>query len=61
MSIQTFDSWSRPSVRPPRAISAGDSDCTDVIEVLRLSGSEPDVQRIAQGLRYDQEYDAFME
>ncbi|AUS29006.1 hypothetical protein J2W97_003424 [Paenibacillus jamilae] len=33
----------------------------DVIEVLRRSGSEPDIQHIAQGLRYDQEYDAFME
>ncbi|MGG4184823.1 MULTISPECIES: DUF7716 domain-containing protein [Paenibacillus] len=33
----------------------------DVIEVLRHSGSEPDIERIAQGLRYYHEYDAFME
>ncbi|WP_254207605.1 hypothetical protein [Paenibacillus sp. AK121] len=59
--MTAYKHWFRPSVRPPRAISAGDSDCTDVIEVLRRSGSEPDVQRIAQGLRYDHEYDAFME
>ncbi|WP_149096470.1 DUF7716 domain-containing protein [Paenibacillus terrae] len=33
----------------------------DVIEVLRRSGNEPDIHRIAQGLQYYHEYDAFME
>ncbi|WP_226002562.1 hypothetical protein [Paenibacillus sp. BJ-4] len=33
----------------------------DVIEVLHRSGSKPSLQRIAQGLQYYYEYDAFME
>ncbi|WP_442953155.1 DUF7716 domain-containing protein [Paenibacillus sp. IHB B 3084] len=33
----------------------------DVFEVLRRSGNEPDIHRIAQGLQYYHEYDAFME
>ncbi|MGM1021172.1 MAG: DUF7716 domain-containing protein [Bacillota bacterium] len=33
----------------------------DVIEVLHRSGNEPDIHRIAHGLQYYHEYDAFME